>query len=304
MKRNPGDTINEEEFSASDVHSLKEHLKTLNADQVLAELNEKTALALAHGEELDPHIVLAYYDVLDELAPVKIPAGSKNSSISDFVSEHPDFTLEESVPAQRTPKRRIFMNLRHHRLAAALLTLFILATFTSVAVALEWPQKIYTWGIDTFQLGPTCGDMRLETPTGDSYSSLEDALADYAISTYTPSWMPKNVKLDDIAVSQNELWTSFYAIYVSKEDLSDYGAIKITAYNDLNKMPTVKYEDNGEGSRYFIEVDGINVVVSENEGDFRASWKFGNCTGIVYGGFSQSEIEKIAKELKLEEKKS
>lgn len=301
MKRNPGDTINEEEFSASDVHSLKEHLKTLNADQVLAELNEKTALALAHGEELDPHIVLAYYDVLDELAPVKIPAGSKNSSISDFVSEHPDFTLEESIPAQRTPKQRIFMNLRHHRVAAALLVLVILATFTSVAVALEWPQKIYTWGIDTFQLGPTCGVMRLETPTEDGYSSLEDALSDYGVSTYTPSWMPKIVKLDNVAVSPNELWTSFYAIYVLKDDSSDYGAVKITVYDDLSKMPTIKFEDNGEGSRYFIEVDGVYVVVSENEEDFRATWKIGNCTGVVYGEFSQSEIEEVVRNLKMEE---
>lgn len=301
MKRNPGDTINEEEFSASGVHSLKEHLQTLNADQVLAELNEKTAQALAHGEELDPHIVLAYYDVLDELSPIDIPAGAKTSSISSFVSEHPDFTPEESVPAQRTPKRRIFMHLRHHRVAAALLTLVILATFTSVAVALEWPQKIYTWGIDTFQIGPTCGDMRLETPTEDSYSSLEEALSDYGVNTYTPSWMPRTVKLDDIAVSKSELWTSFYAIYVLKEDSSDFGAVKITVYNDLSKIPTVKYEDNGEGSRYFMEVNGLNVVVSENEGDYRASWKDENCTGIVYGGFNQSEIEKVVKELKLEE---
>lgn len=301
MKRNPGDTINEEEFSASGVHSLKEHLQTLDADQVLAELNEKTSQAQARGEELDPHIVLAYYDVLDGLAPIDIPAGAKTSSISSFVSEHPNFTLDESVPAQQTPKRRIFMNLRHHRVAAALLTLVILATFTSVAVALEWPQKIYIWGIDTFQLGPTCGDMRLETPTEDGYSSLEDALSDYGVSTYTPSWMPKTVKLDDIAVSKSELWTSFYAIYVLKEDSSDFGAVKITVYNDLSKIPTVKYEDNGEGSRYFIELDGMDVVVSENEGDFRATWKVGNCTGIVYGGFSQSEIEKIVRELKLEE---
>ncbi len=301
MERNPGDTINEEEFSASDVHSLKEHLKTLNADQVLAELNEKTAQALAHGEELDPHIVLAYYDVLDELAPVKIPAGSKNSSISDFVSEHPDFTLEESIPAQRAPKRRIFMNLRHHRVAAALLVLVILATFTSVAVALEWPQKIFTWGIDTFQLGPTCGDMRLETPTEDGYSSLEEALADYGIDTYTPSWMPKNVKLDNIAVSENELWTSFFAIYVLKEDLSDYGVVKVMVFDDLSKVPDVEFEDNGEEGRYFIEVDGMEVLISENEEDYRASWKNGNCTGVVYGGFSKSEIEKIVRELKLED---
>lgn len=304
MKRNLGDTINEQDFSASDVHRLKEHLKTLTADQVLAELNEKTAQALAHGEELEPHIILAYYDILDELAPIDIPAGAKTSSTSNFISEHPDFTSEDRLPAQRKPERRFYMNFRHHRLAAALLTIVIIVTFASVAVALEWPQKIYTWGIDTFQLGPVCGDMRLDTPTGDGYLSLEDALSDYGVRTYTPSWMPKTLKLDDIVVSKNELWTSFFAIYVLKEDSSDYGAVKIMVFNDLSKIPGVEFEDNGEECRYIVEVDGISVLVSENEGDFRASWKSGNCTGVVYGGFSQSEIEKVVRELKVEENKS
>ena len=60
------DTIPESDC-VSDLQVLRERLRTMTVDQVLQELNELTEQAENIGKELDPHIALVYYDIMDEL---------------------------------------------------------------------------------------------------------------------------------------------------------------------------------------------------------------------------------------------
>lgn len=300
MKENPGGT-NQENTSVSNLHSLKKRLGTMSPSQILDELKMMTDQARAANGDLDPNIVLAYYEVLDEVDPIKVPKDACAKSLELFARNHPEFLQPQPVNVSSTiNQQRISSLFVRHRavVAVAILAIFGLG---SVAVAYEVPQRLISWGIETFQLGPPCGDMRLSQPTEDGYYTLEDALDAYDVDTASPTWMPGRSFLDDVSVIPNEMWNTYLAVYMLQDKMTNLGVIKVTEYFDPQNIPMWRFEDEGEEARETQYVGEIEVSITRNKEDTRISWKSGNCIGSVYGQFTESEITQIVKSIKMRE---
>ena len=229
------DTISESD-RVSDLQVLQERLRTMTVDQVLQELDELTEQAENIGEELDPHIVLIYYDIMDELAPISVPKFAKAASKKRFAVDYPEYmgVQTESKDLQKSNRMLAHLYSRRAIVAAALLVAFALS---SVVFALEVPQSLITWAEKTFSFGlPTGSDMCLETPTEEGFYTLDDALHYNGVSTYTPQWIPARFKLEDIAISKNDAWTSYIAIFSPLKESSDSCMIKIINYEEGCKI--------------------------------------------------------------------
>ena len=301
MKDHYGGTIHQEN-GVSDLHSLKDRLRSMNAQQILAELDKRTQTAAETGEELDANIILAYYEVLDEVDPIAVPDGAYEKSREIFTREHPEYVSPDLK--RTTPIKRGRQILRGHRLAFAALLIFLLIGGTA-AVAFELPQKLLlSFGFDTFLLGPTSGDMRLSQPSASGYYTLEEALADSGIQTYVPTWMPERVKLNDVVVESGEYWNTFIATYHTTENNSFVGIVRIMEYHDAQHMPVDKYEDNGTRIIDMLPGTDIQFVISSNTDDIRVNWQSENCVGDIMGTFTESEIDEIVKSIKLMEEPS
>lgn len=285
-------TISESD-RVSDLQVLQERLRTMTVDQILQELDELTEQAENIGEELDPHIVLIYYDIMDELAPISVPKFAKAASKKHFAVDYPEYMGVQTERKYLQKPNKILGHLCSRRavVAAALLVAF---AFSGVVAALEVPQSLITWAEKTFSIGAMAGsEMRLEVPTEDGFYTLDDALHYYGISTYTPQWIPARFQLDDIAVSENESWISFIAVFSPLDGSTDSCVIKITSYDDTYDPPDITYEDNGVENREIREVGNLTFQITNNMELDRITCKSSNHMLSILGNFSTKEVDQI-----------
>lgn len=294
------DTISESD-RVSDLQVLQERLRTMTVDQVLQELDELTEQAENIGEELDPHIVLIYYDIMDELAPISVPKFEKAASKKRFAVDYPEYmgVQTESKDLQKSNRMLAHLYSRRAIVAAALLVAFALS---SVVFALEVPQSLITWAEKTFSFGlPTGSDMCLETPTEEGFYTLDDALHYNGVSTYTPQWIPARFKLEDIAISKNDAWTSYIAIFSPLKESSDSCMIKIINYEEGCTPPDITYEDNGVENRDIREIGNLTVQITENMDLYRITCNYANCLISISGTFTDKEVDQIIEHMTLKE---
>lgn len=285
-------TISESD-RVSDLQVLQERLRTMTVDQILQELDELTEQAENIGEELDPHIVLIYYDIMDELAPISVPKFAKAASKKHFAVDYPEYMGVQTERKYLQKPNKILGHLCSRRavVAAALLVAF---AFSGVVAALEVPQSLITWAEKTFSIGAMAGsEMRLEVPTEDGFYTLDDALHYYGISTYTPQWIPARFQLDDIAVSENESWISFIAVFSPLDGSTDSCVINITSYDDTYDPPDITYEDNGVENREIREVGNLTFQITNNMELDRITCKSSNHMLSILGNFSTKEVDQI-----------
>ncbi len=299
MDLRPQDTIIRSNGD-SDLQALRERLRKMTVNQLLQELDELTKQAEDVGEELDPHIVLVYYDVLDEIDPVPVPMHAKKTAKKMFSVNYPEYIGVRSESACLPQMRRIFGRLRSRRVVvlAAVLVAF---TLSGAVVALEVPRSLITWAEKTFSFGlPSGSDMRLETPTEEGFYTLDDALHYNGVSTYTPQWIPARFKLDDISVSENDAWTSYIAIFSPLQEASDSCMIKITNFKEGCAPPDITYEDNGVENRDIREIGNLTVQITENMDLYRITCSYANCLLSITGTFSDKEVDQIIEHITLD----
>lgn len=285
--------------SATDLQALEKRLRTMTVDQILLELDELTRHAEDMGKELDPHIILAYYNIMDELEPISVLKHAKVASKKRFIANHPEFSEIHNHRNSTRKPNQIFGNLFSRRIAIAV-ALLVVFTFSGAVIALEVPQCLVTWAEKTFSIGSLRGsDMRLETPTEEGFYTLDDALHFYGVSTYTPQWLPARFKLDDISISENEAWTSFIAVFSSNEGSTDSCVIKITSYNDSFVSPDIIYEDDGTGSRETREIGNLTIHITENMGIYRITCNSSNHLLSIFGNFSIKEVNQIVEHIQV-----
>ena len=263
MEYKHGDTILGES-RVSDLQGLKERLRSMPPEAILAELDRW---------------VQAY-----------------ETSRALFAQEHPEY-MEPAPAAQPGGKRRFRTRGRRLSLAAAIALLIVGGT---VAFAFELPQRLLvSMGFETFQVRLPSGDMRLEHPTEEGYYSLEDALEDYGIHTYVPTWMPEDMKLTDIIVAPDSRWSSFIAAYsATSPDCADEAFIRIVAYNEAEYLPVNIYEDDGE--RISSAHSDLQFLVTSNLEMSRILWQSGNYVGNVWGPFSEAQVSEIINSIRME----
>lgn len=88
-------------LSASELSRLKDHLRTMDPSAIMYELTERNENAETKGEELDALIILAYYDVLDEVDPITVSKWAYQKSFARFKRDHPEFFPPETSAVKR-----------------------------------------------------------------------------------------------------------------------------------------------------------------------------------------------------------
>ena len=280
-------------FGVSDLEGLKQRLRCMPENEILLELDRITEEARQKGEELDPHITLIYYEVMDELHPISIPKNAKTKAKERFAKDYPEYMMPLSGGNHPAKVKNVSFHL-HTRRAVIIAALVAVFTLGSVAVAFDLPHRLIVWGEETFHINAGRGsDMRLESPTGEGFYTLEDALSFHNVSTCTPQWLPARFKLESVAVNEAEYWTSFIAVFNSIDESTDSCVIKIMKYKDPTLSPDLTYEDNGAGNRETKIVGDLTLQITENNNLYRISWESGNCLGSIVGIFSEDEVNEI-----------
>ena len=293
MEKKHGDTICGS-CRVSDLHQLKERLRSMTPAQLLAELEEQTRSARETGGALNPEVISAYYEVLDEIDPIPVPDHAYEHSRAEFARRHPELLPAGADHAAPTRRRRF--SFRRHRLPLVALLIFF-AIGGTAAVAFELPQRLLlAMGIETFSVGNIRDEMRLDTPTEEGYYTLEDALTDYGIYTYTPTWMPENMRLNDIIITSNERKDSFIAVYYSSGNQNRSSFIRITAYETEGDFPIRTYEDNGY--RINSPANGLDFWITANLDETLVIWKSDTCIGNIWGEFTDVQIMEIINSIK------
>lgn len=277
-------------FGVSDLQGLKQRLRCMPENEIFLELDRITEEARQKEEELDPHITLIYYEVMDELHPISIPKNAKAKAKARFAKDYPEYMMGGNYPS-KVQTVSFHLHTRRAVIIAALVAVFALG---SVAVAFDLPQHLIVWGEETFHINAGRGsDMRLESPTGEGFYTLEDALSFYNVSTCTPQWLPARFKLESVAVNESEYWTSFIAVFNSVDESTDSCVIKIMKYDDPTLSPNLTYEDNGAGNRETKIAGDLALQITENNNLYRISWESGSCLSSIVGIFSEDEVNEI-----------
>ena len=297
MEYKHGDTILGES-RVSDLQGLKERLRSMPPEAILAELDRWVQAEEQAGREPDADVISACYEVLDEVDPVPVPDRAYETSRALFAQEHPEY-MEPAPAAPPGGKRRFRPRGRRLSLAAAIALLIVGGT---VAFAFELPQRLLvSMGFETFLVRSANDDMQLEIPTEDGYFTLEDALQDYGIQTYTPTWLPEGLKLTDVSIVPGDKWDTFIALYQPATADQKAAFIKVTAYDFAQDMPVSIYEDNGNRATISSSNPPIDFIVTSNIDETRISWQTGSCVSSILGTFSDSDIQNIISSMKLGE---
>ena len=298
MEYKHGDTILGES-RVSDLQGLKERLRSMPPEAILAELDRWVHAEERAGREPDADVISACYEVLDEVDPVPVPDRAYETSRALFAQEHPEY-MEPAPAAQPGGKRRFRTRGRRLSLAAAIALLIVGGT---VAFAFELPQRLLvSMGFETFLVGETVSNMRLLTPTEDGYYTLEEALTGHGIRTYTPKWMPDDLRLTEIVVTDGALTNVFVASYAAESsgDSAPSAVIMISAFKDNDATAPSLFEDNGTRDTVFSEENNLEFLITANMDQKRINWQAENCIGSVYGSFSEDDVEKIIESISLE----
>ena len=296
MEYKHGDTILGES-RVSDLQGLKERLRSMPPEAILAELDRWVHAEERAGREPDADVISACYEVLDEVDPVPVPDRAYETSRALFAQEHPEYM--EPAPAAPPGGKRRFRTRGHRLSLAAAIALLIVGG--TVAFAFELPQRLLvSMGFETFLVRLPSGDMRLEHPTEEGYYSLEDALEGYGIHTYIPTWMPEDMKLKSIVVVPNLHWTSFIATYdTTSSDSNNEAFIRIIAYKEAKYVPVNIYEDDGE--RINSAHSDLQFLVTSNLEMSRILWQSGSYVGNVWGPFSEAQVSEIINSIRMED---
>ena len=275
----------------------RQRLRSMPPEAILAELDRWVQAEEQASREPDADVISACYEVLDEVDPVPVPDRAYETSRALFAQEHPEY-MEPAPAAPPGGKRRFRPRGRRLSLAAAIALLIVGGT---VAFAFELPQRLLvSMGFETFLVGDTRDEMRLDTPTEEGYYTLEDALADYGVRTYTPTWMPEDMKLTNIIVAPDSRWSSFIAAYSSTSpDCADEAFIRIVAYDEAEYVPVNIYEDDGE--RISSAHSDLQFLVTSNLGMSRILWQSGSYVGNVWGPFSEAQVSEIINSIRMED---
>ena len=298
MEYKHGDTILGES-RVSDLQGLKERLRSMPPEAILAELDRWVQAEEQAGREPDADVISACYEVLDEVDPVPVPDRAYETSRALFAQEHPEY-MEPAPAAPPGGKRRFRPRGRRLSLAAAIALLIVGGT---VAFAFELPQRLLvSMGFETFLIGRETNDMRLLEPSENGYYTLEEALVAHGIHTYTPKWMPDDLRLIDIVCSQGTLTNVFIASYADKSsiDSTPSAAIVISVFNSDGTVPPSLFEDNGTRDIIFSAKNNMEFLISANMDQKRINWQAENCIGSIYGSFSEDDVEKIIESISLE----
>lgn len=282
---------NKEVNTNIDFHScpdqLRENLCNMSETTIMKMLNEWTIAAQSSGQELDPELIVVFYEVLDEIAPLEPIHYDFHASWNRFMQNNPGlFETEEDAQKKSkqsfNPSRRIFVAM----IAAVILLL-------GTAYATDLPEFVYLWGQDFFQMRPDSGRISLATPNENGFTTLGQALDAYNIALRTPTWIPERYQLEEISVSlvdRNPIITALYDSYDSSERPL---YIRILKYPNGQNIPDMGFENDESSKAKHLKLNGYDAIITKNEGITRINWVENNCAISISGSLSEFELKQL-----------
>ena len=182
-------------------------------------------------------------------------------------------------------------------LAAAAIAVLLLATTVTASafgydlwgVIAEWSREAFTFTANdrTGGSGPDAHQAGASADPGEAeYSSLQDALDSYGISTpLAPAWIPERFELDSVDVGETSSFTNIGATYVSEENVL---VITILLHKGSQNSFAIWQKDADEPLTY--EVNGITHYIMTNMGRQTAVWLNGNYECGISGDITHEEL--------------
>lgn len=266
---------------------LRQQLSGLNESEIMQMLSDWTEISYRSGEELPPELVMTFYDVLDEIAPLKPMPFDFQTSWKRFTKEHPEFIPQEKGEGRTKKNGTSSRKLKYLVSLAAIIVLCI------TAYAKDIPTVVYLWGQDILQITSVSGEMELEKPNEEGYTSFQDALQAYDIDIDLPTWLPERFHLEEISVDIGANMNDFTAVYISELEDERPIFIRVVFCNSSNDFPsiTIEKDANSEYQKYVINAN--RTYVFTNEGLTHINWIDDIYAIDISGPFSKKESKQI-----------
>lgn len=274
--------------------NIKKHLGHKAARELSTELDEKMDAALKANAGIDPHLVMAYMDVIQELESHAIEDQNLDNSIERFVSAHPEWFSASKANEQNTklafaPQK----STRSARKSLGLLKLLVAAMGITMALLVAsygqqaWDTAIEI-GNEILHIGPgQSGELELDTVGPSGYCSLVQALDDYNITQIAPNWIPGELSVQSINIQEAGEISVFTALYSGKDSEC---VVRIKKYAE--KLPDIGYEMSKDTERIY-SAGGVKHYLVLNNDRITAVWENGTCYCSISGTISEEQMKKI-----------
>lgn len=182
-------------------------------------------------------------------------------------------------------------------LAAAAIAVLLLATTVTASafgydlwgVIAEWSREAFTFTANdrTGGSGPDAHQAGASADPGEAeYSSLQDALDSYGISTpLAPAWIPERFELDSVTVGETSALIAFTAYYVNGDQTL---LVDITMYKSGSHGFGQWQKDEDDPSTYVV--GGVTHYLMTNMGREKAVWLTGNYECGISGDITHEEL--------------
>lgn len=245
---------------------------------------------LSSGEEMDTDKIEQYLALLQERAPVM--EGYDPAAQWDRLNdEHPLLFEREAVSTSEagsevrhlpTPKRSKLVHFLHvaEIAVAALFCIMVAANafgFNPIQAFFKWADGIIS----------SSGVMVLPAEDPSEFHSLEEALEASGIdSTNCPKWVPNDYRLAYVNANQTNEFMKFSALYESERGELLIRVMQFTK----SEWSTVEERETGG---HLYSHNGIEYYIISNDGITKAGWNIGECSYLVSGQLSESELKQM-----------
>ena len=295
-------------------YSKFEHMSTEDLETIL-----RLDYQLPEGEGLDPDTILAITEVIasreksdstpqypdtdtawnDFLTKYRPHGGSFLDTDADTVSKQ-EQSKSKPGDSPAVQRRRSVRWLTRTALVAAIIAALLLATTVTASafgydlwdVIAEWSKETFTFTASS-QANRSAPDVHQASASsnleGAEYSSLQDALDGYGITTpLAPTWIPERFELDSVNVEDTPTFTFFRASY---EYCDDVLTINVILHKGSSQQYSQWQKDNSTPDLY--EKAGVSHYLMTNMGRERAVWLTSNYECGVSGDISHEELISI-----------
>lgn len=260
--------------------ALKERLRKKPIDDLWHEVDLLFEQEQFTGEQVNPNLVAAYMEVIEELAPVEIAQEDVEQSRIIFEQNHPEL-FWKGVPTSdkadtsavhtcnnHRPTRRIVRRRKRAVLLAAIV--IVIFALGSMAVAANWSQIKVTWESEVLLIGTyNSGATELPPEVVSEYRSLAEALDAYDMSGNDPKWIPSGFSITDVETSDYNEQTTVFAVYGNGSGKEIIIRIVRAKARDT---PDAGYERSDSGESVYT-THGVNFQLTDNIEQARCTWQ-------------------------------
>lgn len=242
-------------------------------------------------EDFDNQQVESYLTALNKKTP-GIDEFEPEVSFAKFLSKYAASFEQLSAIKSKTPSPKRLFRHRFVYVAATILMVLFVGTFTANAYGINIFEVIVQWGENVFQMSRgkidlPSGNLELPDDNNAEYRSMEDALAKYGLPTNVcPTWIPERYRLSVIEVQEDSGEIGFCALYQDQE-----GNSLLVSIDYAPDSQAVYYIEKDPDSGQVYYDHGVEYYLVTNEGDWAASWLDNNSFYLISGAISEDELK-------------